>query len=500
MTQHPQSLLRRLTRGRGGRFVLAAVALVALGALGWTLQTLLQSKVYFVSRVAFDYYRDAKVPEPVIERLMPLERRYFATKAALLEQMRRHVGEAAFAAHGTTLERYVRTAACNANVSPRRVYEVTDSRGHPLYNSMRYQVVIPQAQLPPVTTDLQFLPGGEGALVIGKFGHVVWFGPDWRPRMKFQVPDVFDGPDDQGALGLMPDPDFPSNRFFYIAFVNAAGVQSVVQRFSLKGDAEQVVASRRDVIRLPKDTRVKYHGIGSLAFLPERVLLIQVGDPTKHAQAWRDPEGKLLAVVPDLDDDGGYRAPTMPFLERIRAFWNFGFSIVAAGGLRAPFSGTLWNNQLIMGDVGGTGPNSVEEINIFTRRGQNFGWGACEDPVLHGKFDPPIIAYRRSDPAVVADDPEAPNTDARSVIVGVVYDGVATDRYQGALTRRLLYSDFYLGFLRGARLNHLGEVEDDVLLTHLPFLTSMAIGPDGYIYGTTAMGRVGLFRVIPRRR
>lgn len=110
-----------------------------------------------------------------------------------------------------------------------------------------------------------------------------------------------------------------------------------------------------------------------------------------------------------------------------------------------------------------------------------------------------MISYRRNDHTVTEDDPETPDTNARSVIVGVVYEGASTDRYQGTLDGRLLYGDFFLGFLRGAKLNDRGEVVDDVFLMHLPNLTSMRIGPDGYIYGVTAFGDKGLFRLILKR-
>ncbi|HEX7929157.1 MAG TPA: hypothetical protein VF678_16295, partial [bacterium] len=127
------------------------------------------------------------------------------------------------------------------------------------------------------------------------------------------------------------------------------------------------------------------------------------------------------------------------------------------------------------------------------------GWPRCQDPGLHGDFTPPIIAYRRNDPGVTLDDPEAIKSEGRSVIVGVVYEGAPVDRYQGALDRRLIYGDFYLGFTRGARLNGKAEVEDDVFMMHLPSWTSMRIGPDGYVYGVTAIGDKGLFRLILKR-
>jgi hypothetical protein len=61
-----------------------------------------------------------------------------------------------------------------------------------------------------------------------------------------------------------------------------------------------------------------------------------------------------------------------------------------------------------------------------------------------------------------------------------------------------LYSDFYLGFIRGAALGDDGHVTDDVLLLREPFVTAMIVGHDGYVYVATAVGEFGLQRLVPR--
>ena len=63
--------------------------------------------------------------------------------------------------------------------------------------------------------------------------------------------------------------------------------------------------------------------------------------------------------------------------------------------------------------------------------------------------------------------------------------------------RQLLFGDVYQGYIRGAMVRSGGSLHPSQHLFHLVGVTSMDIGPDGYIYGTK-MFRSGLFRVIPR--
>jgi hypothetical protein len=254
-----------------------------------------------------------------------------------------------------------------------------------------------------------------------------------------------------------------------------------------------------DILRLPKDVTQPVHGIGSLFFDAHGALLVQVGKPGDYPKAWADYEGSVLALLPGRGTEGGHTALPIPLWRRVAAVLRRESTLPVARGLRAPFTGTQWRGLLIIGDVGASGPHSYEEIDVYKGQWADFGWPECQASHLHGPYTPPILAYRRNDPGLTVDDPEGVPSEGRSIIVGVVYEGADTDRYQGTLDRRLLYADFYLGFLRGARLNDRAEVEDDVFLMHLPHLTSMRIGPDGHVYGVTAFGDKGLFRLVLRR-
>jgi glucose/arabinose dehydrogenase len=497
---------RRWLGTRRGRVTAAALLLAALIGLGGWARDALRPNVYFISGLSLKYYQADRVPEDVVAKLEGLSGKEFVSKSGVIDAIRTTVGAEAFRAHESALSGRIRTRHCWPNSSPQRVHAIQDSRGHPLHNRFGIEVLIPQRELPPVATQLEFLPGGAGVLVLGKFGHLTWFGPDWKPRMTLQVPGVFEGGEDVGALGMAVDPDFAQNRFVYIAFVSTQGNQNVIQRVTLATDAGAAVASRVDILRLAKDRTQDVHGIGALHFSDRftdplsnaGVLLAQVGKPGDASAVWADYEGAILALLPGRGPAGGYTALPTPVAGRALAFLRRESTLPVARGLRSPFTGAPWRGRIIIGDVGASGAHSHEEVNVFTG-GEDFGWPRCQDPHLHGDFTPPIIAYRRNDPAVTVDDPEAVASEGRSVIVGVVYDGVGTDRYRGTLNRRLLYGDFYLGFLRGARLTDQAQVEDDVFLMHLPSFSSMRIGPDGFIYGVTAIGDKGFFRLLLKR-
>ncbi len=489
-------------RTRLGRFLLAAAALAIGAAIGASIRQAARPVVYYVSHASLRNYRAQHVPDVVVDRLLEIAGKVAPTRQAVLDDVRRQVGDGDYRTHEQTFAKFLNTKPCWPNASPLRVHVPADSRAHPAYGRFGAETVVPSPQLPAVPTQFDFLPAGEGVLVLGKLGGLNWLGQDFRPRLAVQLPDVYPGGDDEGALGLAVDPGFASNRFIYVSHVDGAGTGDVIVRLTLLGEAAAILKSRVEILRFAKDNRENFHGIAGMRFDRAGVLQVQVGDPTDHSQQWGDYQGKLLGIVPGRGPGGGYELPPATLWQRLRGVFRFGSPLILADGLRAPFSSTQWRDYLIMGDVGGNGPWSQEEIDVYRAPGQNFGWGVCEQPLLHADFDPPAIAFRRGDPGVDADDALSNQTDRRSVIVGVVYDGAAADRYAGLLERRLLYADFFLGFLRGARLSGTAQVEDDVFLMHLPFLTSMRIGPDGSIYGVTALGTQGLFRLIlmPQRR
>lgn len=198
---------------------------------------------------------------------------------------------------------------------------------------------------------------------------------------------------ERGLLGMAFDPNYATNRRFYVNFTNTSG-NTVIARFK---------RSENDPLRADPSSRFDFlfgsnrfiiqdfsnHNGGTLMFGPDGMLYIgmgdggSAGDPNNRAQTPNSYLGKMLRLdvnVPDTDNVG-YRIPAdNPFLDgdpitALGEIWAF--------GLRNPWKFTFDNPQmggtgaLLIADVG---QNSWEEINYepANRGGRNYGWSIRE--------------------------------------------------------------------------------------------------------------------------
>jgi hypothetical protein len=94
---------------------------------------------------------------------------------------------------------------------------------------------------------------------------------------------------------------------------------------------------------------------------------------------------------------------------------------------------------------------------------------------------------------------------SRAVWVGRQYGDCGNDRYNGALTGVQIFGDFFSGWVRGLILDDTGnKAVKDAPLGDQGGITSMAQGPDGFLYVSTlgpydaaTTERPGLWRVRP---
>ena len=273
--------------------------------------------------------------------------------------------------------------------------------------------------------------------------------------------------DERGLLGLAFHPDYTSNGRFYLFTSEpvqgtadfstlppgAAPVNhSVITewRVSNPGSANPVVdpASVRVLMRIDKPQ--SNHNGGALAFGPDRMLYIALGDggagddqgaghaPEGNAQSLAPGNvlGKILRIDPlgSNSANGAYGIPVgNPFVGRAGADEIFAY------GLRNPFrmafdgDGNLW-----AGDVG---QGAIEEVNIIVAGG-NYGWRIKEGSFL---FDAngsgPGFVYQASpgvpanlvDPVAEYDHRDAPGGTVlrQAVIGGFVYAGTSIPQLRG---------------------------------------------------------------------
>ncbi|NDC39494.1 MAG: glucose sorbosone dehydrogenase, partial [Proteobacteria bacterium] len=184
------------------------------------------------------------------------------------------------------------------------------------------------------------------------------------------------------------------------------------------------------------------HKGGDLAFGNDGYLYIALGDggsagdPLGNAQNRASLLGKILRI--DVDSRSGslpYGIPAQnPYATNSSGYRKEIF----AYGFRNPFrmSFDLVTQRLWVGDVG---QSAREEIDIV-KAGGNYGWNKMEGSLCYppgvrcdsGKFNPPVIDYRRSV--------------GQSVIGGFVYRGSAIPSMVGTY----LFADFISGRVFGA--------------------------------------------------
>ena len=251
---------------------------------------------------------------------------------------------------------------------------------------------------------------------------------------------------EEGLLSVAFDPDYETNRFFYVYYVNNAG-DLVIARYERNplDEDDALEASEHIIITIPHPIQGNHNG-GNLNFAPDGFLYAATGDgggggdPNDNAQNDASRLGKLLRIDVDTDTVTNW-----------------------AKGLRNPFrfSFDRANGDIYIGDVG---QGSWEEIDYVAGNpmGINYGWDDMEgrhcfepDPgCLTAGRVLPVLEYCNSgcaapgDPActVAACSVFQPEK-GQAVIGGFVYRGCAMPDVQG----EYFYSDTYNTWIRSFR-------------------------------------------------
>jgi glucose/arabinose dehydrogenase len=255
---------------------------------------------------------------------------------------------------------------------------------------------------------------------------------------------------EDGLISLVFDPNFSSNKFVYVHFVeknlNSNG-DIVVERYTVSpADANVLdVASATPVIRIAHHEATNHYG-GRVMFGPDGMLYLSTGDgggsnnQFGHAQ---DP-GSFLGKILRID------VSALPYaIPADNPVWPVvGRNEVWAIGLRNPFRPAFdfQTNRLYIADVG---QNLFEEVDVVDAAASalNYGWSVMEGSHCFGAstcnmtgLTPPVYDYDH-------DSGEC------AVIGGFVYRGSANPGLQGTY----LFSDLCLGFLRGLTLDAGGK-------------------------------------------
>lgn len=274
---------------------------------------------------------------------------------------------------------------------------------------------------------------------------------------------------ERGLLGLAFDPNFKSNRRFYVNYTDVNGT-SIIARYTATGDRADANSA---TVLLRVEQPYANHNGGGLAFGPDGMLYAGLGDggsggdPQNNGQKLDTLLGKLLRL--DVRGDRVAVPQDNPFANRSGArpeIWAY--------GLRNPwrFSFDRETGDLFIADVG---QNRLEEINFQPRSskgGENYGWRLKEATDC---FQPRANCDREglTDPIVQYD-----HAQGVSVTGGYVYRG----KNVASLAGRYVYGDFGTGVIWAASRGENGRWTAARLLDTNYSISAFGQDEDGELY------------------
>lgn len=189
---------------------------------------------------------------------------------------------------------------------------------------------------------------------------------------------------EQGFLALAFHPDYATNGYFYVNYINNSG-NTVISRFTRS--TANLADQNSELILLNINQPFSNHNGGDMAFGNDGYLYISTGDggsggdPGNRSQNLGELLGKMLRIdVNNVSGGNNYAIPaTNPFISNASALDE-----IWAYGLRNPwkFSFDKQTNDLWIADVG---QNEIEEINKvgLTDSGVNYGWRCYEGDAVY---------------------------------------------------------------------------------------------------------------------
>lgn len=282
-----------------------------------------------------------------------------------------------------------------------------------------------------------------------------------------------------GLLSMAFDPNFSSNGYIYLSFVEGTGndLTSRISRFTSTDNGTTLTISgssldRFDLISVSQPFDI--HNGGHIAFGPDGYLYIGLGDggpandTQNNAQNINNHLGSMLRITTTGEaapDNGIPGALPEIYAYGLRNPWRWSFDRE---------TGELW-----LGDVG---QSALEEINII-QRGGNYGWRCYEGDrrtanscTSSGPYIAPVATYGR--------------TEGISVTGGYVYRGTAVPALYGAY----IFGDFGSGRIWALFKESNGSYRRELLLASGRAISSFAEGRDGELFVLDYNG--GIYQIV----
>ncbi|WP_170319404.1 PQQ-dependent sugar dehydrogenase [Polyangium spumosum] len=352
-------------------------------------------------------------------------------------------------------------AGCSANNTPRVDTRCTfvpaSSPRPPGGAALKAETVADGLEVP---WGLAFLPSGD-LLVTERPGRVRLLRQGALTPPLLVLPAVEEG--EGGLLGIVVDPEFSKNRYFYTyaTMRGPDGPENQIERYRL---AEDLASATRDKVLLAGIPAGRFHNGGRLRFGPDGMLYVGTGD-AQHPELARDPKslaGKLLRMTRDgeIPADNPTRR-SLVYLSGARNVQAFAF---------AP------SGEVLVADHGPSGEMGREGHDEITRAkaGDDLGW-----PTYYGCE----VALGVTAPSLVFEQATPPGG-------AVLYEGDAIREWKGSLIVATLGSQHLhrVSFARDdpRRVEHHEVYFQGNGPTGLGRLRDVVTGPDGALYVTTS--------------
>jgi len=207
--------------------------------------------------------------------------------------------------------------------------------------------------------------------------------------------NVSDAQDERGLLGLDFHPDYASNGYFYVNYVNNID-ETIISRFSRSNGNNDIADENSELVLMTIPQPYENHNGGELVFGEDGFLYIALGDggdggdPQDRAQTLTTFLGKILRIDVDVNENGNnYGIPAgNPFVgnpDALDEIWAY--------GLRNPwkFSFDTTANDIWIADVG---QENIEEINkvAVSESGVNYGWRCYEGNAAYNLDECPDLS------------------------------------------------------------------------------------------------------------
>ncbi len=272
-----------------------------------------------------------------------------------------------------------------------------------------------------------FILGKNGTIGIYKNGNV-------SPRPFLNMTSLVSNSGEAGMGGLVFHPDYTSNGYFFVYYINLQGYITL-SRWKVSAADPDSADVNSEVILFSVEKKGGYtnHNGGDLHFGRDGYLYISTGDGGSPGDSYNNAQnglsyfGKILRLnVTGIETPPYYSVPPgNPFIDNPDFLPE-----VFALGLRNPWRWSFDrdNGNMWLPDVG---QDSIEEVNFRSpteMAGSNYGWHCYEGNLVYNtdscgnmaNYVFPVVEFRHDDTA-----------GGKSIIGGYVYRGTAYPALQG---------------------------------------------------------------------